>query len=170
MKHFLACMIVFALAAAAGVTPALADDDPDFLSVGAGWYDFNDDRDAVDFRLEYRSGWKMLGFVKPWAGLEATSDRAVYGVAGILVDVFFGRRMVLTPSFGVGAYADGDGKDLGHTIEFRSQLELGYRFDDRSRLSLAVGHISNASLGDVNPGTEIATLYYHIPMRVLTGD
>ncbi|MBO6784517.1 MAG: acyloxyacyl hydrolase, partial [Alphaproteobacteria bacterium] len=62
-------------------------------------------------------------------------------------------------------YADGNGKDLGHTIEFRSQLEIGYRFDDRSRLSFAVSHISNASLGDSNPGTEIATIYYHIPIN-----
>jgi lipid A 3-O-deacylase len=143
-------------------TPAMAD-DPDFLVVGGGWYDFNDDRDAFDFRAEYRSGYKALGFLKPWAGIEVTSDQAFYGLVGVLTDLYFGRRWVLTPSFGAGLYADGNGKDLGHTIEFRSQLEFGYRFDDRSRISLAIGHISNASLGDNNPGTEIATIYYHIP-------
>lgn len=152
------------------VSSALAEDEPDFLSIGLGWYDVNDDMDAVDLRVEYRSDWKMLGIVKPWVGMEVTSDRAAYVVGGLLADIFFGRRVVLTPSFGVGAYLDGDGKDLGHTVEFRSQLELGYRFDDWSRVSLAVGHISNASLGDDNPGTEIATLYYHLPLRSLTGD
>ncbi len=102
---------------------------------------------------------------KPWLGIEATTDQAIYGLGGILVDLYFGRRWVFTPSFGAGAYSDGNGKDLGHTVEFRSQLEFGYRFDDRSRLSMAVSHISNAGLGDSNPGTEIATIYYHIPFR-----
>ncbi len=145
-------------------TPAMAD-DPDFIVVGGGWYDFNDDQDAFDFRLEYRSGYKALGFLKPWAGIEATTEQAVYGAVGVLTDIYFGRRWVFTPSFGAGLYADGNGKDLGHTIEFRSQLEFGYRFDDRSRVSLAVSHISNAGLGDSNPGTEIATIYYHVPLE-----
>jgi hypothetical protein len=168
VKRIQAAILVLALFG--GANAAQADDDPDFLSLGAGWYDFNDDRDAVDFRVEYRSDLKMLGFLKPWVGFEFTTDRAAYGVAGILTDVYFGRRLVLTPSFGIGAYADGDGKDLGHTVEFRSQLELGYRFDDWSRIALAVSHISNASLGDDNPGTEIATVYYHIPIRVFAGE
>ncbi|MEP4378426.1 MAG: acyloxyacyl hydrolase [Alphaproteobacteria bacterium] len=152
-----------AVVALALTAPAAMADDPDFLVIGGGWYDWNDDKDAFDFRAEYRSDYKLAGIVKPWIGIEATSDQAVYGVGGILVDLYFGRRWVFTPSFGAGAYADGNGKDLGHTIEFRSQLEFGYRFDDRSRMSLAVSHISNASLGDNNPGTEIATIYYHIP-------
>lgn len=154
-----ACVIIAGLIF---FTPAMAD-DPDFLVVGGGWYDFNDNRDAFDFRAEYRSGYKALGFLKPWAGIEATSDQAFYGLFGVLTDLYYGRRWVLTPSFGAGLYLDGDGKDLGHTIEFRSQLEFGYRLDDRSRMSLAIGHISNASLADNNPGTEIATVYYHIP-------
>ena len=49
-------------------------------------------------------------------------------------------------------------------MEFRSTIELGYRFDDRSRLSLAFGHLSNAGIGDSNPGTEVLTLYYHLPI------
>lgn len=171
MARILAVLVALALAGSVGATAAgAADDEPDFLSIGAGWYDFNDNMDAADARIEYRSNWKMLGFIKPWAGVEVTSDKAFYGAGGVLVDIYFGRRLVLTPSFGVGAYADGDGKDLGNTIEFRSQLELGYRFDDWSRVSLAVSHISNAGLGDSNPGTEVATIYYHLPLRTITGE
>ena len=147
--------------------PAAQADDPDFLVVGGGWYDWNDDQDAFDFRLEYRSDVKLFGVAKPWFGIEATSEQAIYGLGGIVVDLYFGRRWVFTPNFGVGVYADGDGKDLGHAIEFRSQLELGYRFDNRSRMSLAVSHISNAGLDEKNPGTEIATVYYHIPVSAL---
>ena len=156
-------MLAVAVMAFAFKLPAATADDPDFLVIGGGWYDWNDDKDAVDVRVEYRSDYKLLGFLKPWVGFEATSEQALYAGGGILVDLYFGRRWVFTPSFGAGAYADGDGKDLGHTIEFRSQLEFGYRFDDRSRMSLAVSHLSNAGLGDSNPGTEVATVYYHIP-------
>ena len=108
MKRIMAAMLAGILAGAANTGTALAEDsndefkrltgtalaedEPDFLSLGTGWYDFNDDRDAVDFRVEYRSDLKLLGFVKPWAGFEFTSDGAAYGVAGVLADIFFGRR------------------------------------------------------------------------------
>ena len=161
IRDLAVCALVAGLVFA---TPAAAD-DPDFFVIGGGWYDFNDDQDAVDFRAEYRSGYKIFGAIKPWLGVEATTEEAIYGVGGVLMDLYFGRRWVFTPSFGAGFYADGNGKDLGHAVEFRSQLEIGYRFDDRSRISLAVSHISNASLGDSNPGTEIATIYYHIPIN-----
>ena len=50
-------------------------------------------------------------------------------------------------------------------LEFRSQIELATRFDDRSRLGLAFSHISNASVGERNPGTEILTLTYMVPVE-----
>ncbi|MDP6622047.1 MAG: acyloxyacyl hydrolase, partial [Alphaproteobacteria bacterium] len=64
-------------------------------------------------------------------------------------------------------YHRGQGKDLGHWIEFRSQLELAYRFDDRSRLGVSLSHISNASLDDNNPGTESLMLNYAVPFHRL---
>ncbi len=162
---------ILALAASLGAAslgaaaPARADgDDPSFLVFGLGYYDMNKQDDtAVDFRLEYRHGEKFWIF-KPWVGVEGTSDGAFYGAAGVLVDVYFGTRVVLTPSFGAGLYANGSGKDLGHAVEFRSQIELSYRFDDRSRLGLAFSHISNASIADENPGVEVLNLYYSLPL------
>ena len=159
--------LVMALAVATGAPGGVRADDPSFLTLGLGYFDMNkQDNDAVDFRLEYRHGQKFWIF-KPWVGVEATSDGAVYGAAGVLVDVFFGNRVVLTPSFGAGYYEEGDGKDLGHEIEFRSQIEVSYRFDDRSRLGLAFSHISNASIADDNPGVEILNVYYSIPLESL---
>ena len=164
----IASLVVALFATGVVLVPAASADDPSFLSVGVGWYDIDDDEQAVDLRVEYRASAKYLGFIKPWIGVEVTSDIAAYGAVGILTDIFFGRRVVVTPSFGAGLYADGDGKDLGHAIEFRSQIEFGYRFDDRSRLSLAVSHISNAGLDeDQNPGTNILSVYYHIPLNRL---
>jgi hypothetical protein len=158
----LALVIAAGLGAAA---PARADgDDPSFLVFGLGYYDVNkQNNSAADFRLEYRHGEKLWIF-KPWVGVEGTSDGAFYGAAGILIDVYFGKRLVLTPSFGAGLYADGDGKELGHAVEFRSQIEIAYRFDNRARLGLAFSHISNASIGDKNPGVEILNVYYSLPL------
>ncbi len=83
------------------------------------------------------------------------------------MDIYFGNRWVLTPNTAVGAYAEGDGQDLGHVIEFRSGFKLAYRFDDRSRVGVAIHHLSNASIGDDNPGTETALIYYSIPLTSL---
>ncbi len=162
-------LVLAAVAGAPGRARADAD-DPAFVSLGLGYYDINRQSDeAVDFRLEYRHGEKLWIF-KPWVGIEGTSDGALYAAAGILVDVFFGRRVVVTGSFGAGYYEEGDGKDLGNELEFRSQIEIAYRFDDRSRLGLAFSHISNASIADINPGVEILNLYYSIPLTRLLGE
>ena len=100
----------------------------------------------------------------------ATTDAATYGYAGIGVDVFFGPRWVATPTFAAGIYGNGDGKDLGNAVEFRSGLEVAYRFDDRSRLGLSFTHISNAGIGDRNPGVESLVLMYSVPFDRLFAD
>ena len=144
-----------------------AGQDPSFVSLGVGVYDVIEGADrAADFRLEYRHR-KGLWIFKPWAGIEATSDGAFYGVVGFYSDFYFGRRIVVSPSVGTGAYHDGGGLDLGSVFEIRSQLEIAYRFNDRSRLGVAVSHISNASVSDRNPGTEIVTVYYSLPLGAI---
>jgi len=169
-RGFAAAVSCLALIGAwlAGPPPTLAEaDDPALVALGVGWYDFNKHtEEAVDFRLEYRHD-ETVWLFKPWLGIEATSDGAVYGVAGLLVDLDLGSRFVLTPSVGVGAYHDGNGKDLGSGLEFRTQIELAYRFADHSRLGLAVSHISNADFGDSNPGAEVINLYYAVPIGAL---
>ncbi|NKB19827.1 MAG: hypothetical protein GKS01_04700 [Alphaproteobacteria bacterium] len=70
----------------------------------------------------------------------------------------------MTPSFAVGAYDDSKGKDLGHTIEFRSGVELAWRFDNQMRLGLTLYHLSNAGIGDRNPGTEVLSLGLSVPL------
>lgn len=148
--------------------PAVAD-DPDFLSVGLGWYDWNREKDeTAELRLEYRSDKKFWIF-KPFGAVGATPDGTMFAGAGVLVDVYLGRRFVLTPSFAPHLYYKGNSHvNLDYPLEFRSQIEAAYRFDDRSRLGIAVSHYSNAGLGTHNPGTEVATIYYSIPLSKLT--
>lgn len=170
MKKYLS---LAALVLTCFTAPAIAQDtmlgegdtNTDYLSVGVGVWDITQDDDmATDFRLEYRDGDSLFWEIKPWGGLEVTTDGSVWAGAGILADLNITPNIYIVPSFGVGLYAQGSNdKDLGSPLEFRSQLEGGYQFMNGHRLGLAFGHISNADIGSDNPGTEILNLYYHIP-------
>jgi len=183
---------VWLLAVAASLSlavPAAAASDTDLISIGGGIFDQDiidpdigfldvsetDSKDeAADFRLEYRFGTSLVPFIepyaklKPWVGAEFTSDGAVYGAGGVLLDVPIG-PFVFTPSFGAGLYSNGAGKDLGSVLEFRTQFEVGYQFENQSRFSLSYSHISNAEISDTNPGANILSLYYHLPSSWLFG-
>ena len=164
------CFLVAAFVHAPGsVTLAGDAGRPAHIALGFGVYDVLNHEDRTsDLRVEYRSHRRLWSF-GPWFGLEVTGDRALFGLGGLLFDLNLGPRWVLTLSGGVGVYGDGDGKDLGHTIELRSQIEMGYRFARCARLGLAFSHTSNAGLGDINPGAEVATIYYAIPLERRSG-
>ncbi len=173
MERRILSLLSFLLLVAGGLiggpSPARAG-DPAFLTVGAGLFDFNDDKTTGMGAVEYRSEKKFL-FLKPFGGLMMNGDLGGDIYLGVLVDIFFGRRLVVTPNFAPSLYWKGSsGKDLGHALEFRSGLEIAYRFDDRSRLGLAVHHLSNASISSNNPGTELLTLYYSLPLDSLFDD
>ena len=68
-----------------------------------------------------------------------------------------------TPNFGVGYYNDGSGKKLGNEIQFRTGLEISYKLSNNNRIGLSFSHISNANLGDKNPGVEVLSISYHVP-------
>ena len=57
----------------------------------------------------------------------------------------------------IGYYDRGKSLDLGYNLEFRSQIEFSYALGE-SRIGFNLNHISNAGLGDTNPGTESATV------------
>ncbi len=128
LRRFIFAGVAFAVYMSLAPQSAAEEESnsPSLLALGAGYYDFaKNDNTAVDFRLEYRSDlelWKL----QPWLGLEVTTDRAVYSAGGLFVDLALDSHWVLTPSAGVGAYYDGDGKNLGSKVAFRLQAELSY--------------------------------------------
>jgi hypothetical protein len=166
-KSLIGESVAVALSGGPAAAQSLSVDDPSFISLGAGAFDVLHDGPAGELRGEFRSGHKLLGFLKPFVGVSATTDGAVYGYGGFGVDLYFGQRWVLTPNAAVGAFGHGDGKDLGSTVEFRTGAELAYRFDDRSRLGLDFHHTSNAGIGSRNPGAETLMLMYSIPLNLL---
>lgn len=168
-RGFVAAAVLVALGWI-GLPAAAQADDPAFLSFGAGYFDFNRQKEeGAEFRLEYRSAYKLWQ-LKPFVAVAGTTTGQGFVGAGVLMDIYFGRRLVVTPSFAPHFYFGGNDKlDLDYPLEFRSQIEAAYRFDDRSRLGLAISHYSNASLGDTNPGTETVSVYYSVPFSTLFG-
>ena len=162
---------VSALTAAAllASTPALAQDNfslPEGLwQFSIGYYDVFDDEEAVDLRIEYRPNSVIfVENLKPFVGAEVTSDASVWVGAGFLYDWNVANEWYVTPSIGAGLYAQGSSDlDLGHVVEFRSQLEVSYEFEDETRVGMSLSHLSNAGLDDHNPGTEILSLSYSVP-------
>lgn len=162
-----AAALVMAVAGFAGSAQA---QDPSFLTFSAGKFDFNRQKnESVEFGVQWRGSEKLWIF-QPMVGAMGTTDVSGNIYAGISLDIFLGNRLVFRPSFAPGLYTKGSkGHDLGHVIEFRSGAEIAYRFDDRSRLGLEVYHLSNAHLGDKNPGEESIVLTYSIPTSKLFG-
>lgn len=170
VRQGLLAVAAIAIAAFGGIDglaprPAVAQ-DPNFLTLSLGYFDIvHHDDTALAGGIEWMST-KRLWIFQPMIGAMATTDATLYGYAGFGTDFFFGNRWVVTPSIAVGAYSEGDGKDLGHTVEFRSAITVAYRFDNRSRVGLRFYHLSNAGLGDGrNPGVEVLDVTYSIPLR-----
>lgn len=162
----LLAVFAFALALPPAGT-ARAEDDPSFLTFGVGKFDIIHDRETdAELRLDYRFGNKFWIFKPFLTGAYVTNGMSFLG-AGVLVDVYLGNRWVITPQFSPTWWrGKTDELDLGYGLEFRSRIELAYRFDNRARLGLSIDHSSNAGFGDRNPGTESLMINYSLPMSV----
>ena len=58
----------------------------------------------------------------------------------------------IIPSFAPGYYEQGDGKDLGMALEFKSEIKFSFDIFKDSKLGYSYSHISNNDWGDKNPG------------------
>ena len=142
-------------------------------------FDGSEKNQASDFRYDFRSDKTLFDigpeednffFLKPFFGFEYTSDNASYFLTGIYLEDNIGQlfegnesRFYFTPSFGAGIYNDGSGKKLGNDLQFRTSLEVSFEFKNKNRIGISLSHISNANLGDKNPGVEILSISYHVP-------
>lgn len=159
---FTACALLIAMTA-----PLAAQEDagPESgLAFSAGLFDIGQSEKAVEAGLEYRFAarrvWRFD--VKPAIGVSGNEDGAVWAYLGFRTDWSLGERWVLTPSFAASYYEQGDSKDLGHALEFRSGLEIARRLRNGHRLGFLLYHLSNASISADNPGEESFLLTYSL--------
>ncbi|WP_075522039.1 acyloxyacyl hydrolase [Candidatus Pelagibacter communis] len=122
-----------------------------------GNFDFSDHKQkAILFGIQHQNENlnrnTFLGNISPITGGFITENSAAYVYTGVEWNVDMGGGLLFTPSFAPGLYHEGDGKDLGHVLEFKSEVQLSYATSDKSSFGLSYNHVSNASLGDKNPG------------------
>ncbi len=126
------------------------------FNVYSGMFDFSDDGKrstliGVQHQNENLNRDTFFGNISPITGALITGDNASYIYTGIQAQYRIGNLNV-TPSFTPGLYHEGDGKDLGHLVEFKSEVQISLDIFKNSELGFSYNHISNASLGDKNPG------------------
>ena len=122
-----------------------------------GNFDFSDDKQkAVLFGFQHQNENlerdTFLGIASPVTGAFITENSAAYIYTGVEWNYSLSDKLNLTPSFTPGIYHEGNGKDLGHAIEFKTELQANYSISEGTNLGLSYNHLSNASLGVKNPG------------------
>ena len=135
---------------------SLAEEKRSAVNFYTGMFDFSDDgKKSALYGIEhqnenlYRD--TIFGRISPVTGAMITADSATYFYTGIETNYSIG-SLNITPSFTPGWYTQGGGKDLGHPIEFKSEVQLSLDLTEGSNLGMSYNHVSNASLGDKNPG------------------
>lgn len=124
------------------------------FAVSLGWYEPDRPEDAIEVAFDVHYGPELFWGIRPQAGLLATSEGTVYGWSGFRVRLpIRSERWRIDLSSGVGLFDEGDGKDLGGVVEFRSGIDVLRQFKNGQALGLGFHHISNAGIYDKNPGS-----------------
>ena len=126
------------------------------LNFFTGMFDFSDTQQASGLiGLQHQNDGlfreSFLGKLSPITGGFLTEKNAFYLYTGAQAEYDLG-LITITPSFAPGYYNFGDGKDLGSALEFKSEVQVSLNLSDSTEFGMSYNHISNASLGDKNPG------------------
>jgi len=158
MKKIASNILITFLALCFTSLGSVADENTRDSEINAyvGNFDFSDVKQrAILFGFQHRnpqlSRETFLGKLSPITGGFITENKALYVYTGAQADFEFG-SFTITPSFAPGYYNQGDGKDLGYPLEFKSEVQISLDLNDSTRLGMSYNHISNASLGSKNPG------------------
>ncbi|MBM1634968.1 acyloxyacyl hydrolase [Sulfitobacter mediterraneus] len=137
------------------------------LVIGSGVVEFNSNLAANDrqFTFEYRFDpyreWDK-GQISWGVAVVGHASGDVWAGAGLIAQRHFGDRWFAEASLMPGLYFEnGPATALGHTIEFRSVLAVGYEITKTSSISLAIDHRSNGGLSEFNPGSNGLSLRFH---------
>ena len=126
------------------------------LNFFTGIFDFSDTKQAAGvLGLQHQNDElfreSFLGRISPITGGFLTEKNAFYLYTGAQAEYDLG-LITITPSFAPGYYNYGDGKDLGSVLEFKSEVQVSLNLSESTEFGMSYNHISNASLGDKNPG------------------
>ena len=130
--------------------------NPTEINFFTGMFDFSDHKQASGIiGLQHQNDElfrnSFLGKLSPITGGFITEKNAFYLYTGAQAEYDMG-LITVTPSFAPGYYNYGDGKDLGYPLEFKTEVQVSLNLSENTELGMSYNHISNASLGDKNPG------------------
>ena len=145
--------LVFSLLAS---SVSFSEEKKSGINFYTGMFDFSDDKKrsslfGVEHQNENLYRDTIFGRLSPVSGMMVTADNAAYFYTGVEANLDLG-LFKLTPSFTPGLYSQGDGKDLGHPLEFKSEVQLSMDLGETTNFGMSYNHVSNASLGEKNPG------------------
>ena len=156
LKRTTTILIVLLFSNLSSMADEIKVDNNTEFNVCTGMFDFSDDGKrstliGFQHQNENLNRDTFLGNLSPITGAMITADNAMYFYTGIQAQYKLG-SLNLTPSFTPGYYNEGNGKDLGHALEFKSEIQLSLELPKDSQIGFSYNHLSNASLGDKNPG------------------
>ena len=158
MKKFTLNILIALIALCFVNFVSVADEDLNEteLNIFTGLFDFSDHKQKAGLvGLQHQNEGlfrkSFLGKLSPITGGFLTENNAYYLYSGVQAEYNLG-FLSITPSFAPGYYHYGDGKDLGHPLEFKSEVQVSFDLSDSTHLGMSYNHISNASLGSKNPG------------------
>ena len=102
----------------------------------------------------------------PFFGAFATLDASAMAFGGFQVLMPLGSTIEARPFFGLGAYHEGDGKDLGSVVLFHVGLTMFYKFSNDHRLGFSYSHQSHGDIfsSDNNHGANNLLLSFAMPL------
>ena len=147
-------LVLFAFNAKAEEIKNISEHEYNFYT---GNFDFSDNKQKailVGFQHQNENLERatFLGNASPITGGFITENSAAYIYTGVEWNYKISEKLKFTPSFAPGIYHEGNGKDLGHALEFKTEIQASYSLSESTSLGMSYNHISNASLGDKNPG------------------
>ncbi|MDC0364732.1 acyloxyacyl hydrolase [Candidatus Pelagibacter sp.] len=156
LKNFCLTLIFVFSVFALNAEEIKTDNQDTEFNVYTGMFDFSDQGKrstliGFQHQNENLNRDTFLGNLSPITGAFITADSAGYIYTGVQAQYKIG-ALNITPSFMPGLYHQGDGKDLGHILEFKSEVQLSLDISKSTELGFSYNHLSNASLGDKNPG------------------
>tara|TARA_B110000438_G_C15581050_1_gene549634 strand:+ start:212 stop:724 length:513 start_codon:yes stop_codon:yes gene_type:complete len=158
MKKFTVTILIFIVTSGFISFKALSEENAKNTQVNVftGLFDFSDDKQkagliGIQHQNDDLFKESFLGRISPITGGFLTANSAAYMYSGVQAEYEVG-IFKITPSFAPGYYHDGNGKDLGSPLEFKSEVQLSLNLSETSKFGMSYNHISNASLGDKNPG------------------
>jgi|TARA_B100001093_G_C26203019_1_gene748787 hypothetical protein len=127
------------------------------ITIFGGTYDYDDDNTSNLFGLNYHledNNFNLFDIldINPVIGAFVTGKSASMLYSGFETNI--GQdKLYLNLSSSAGLYDNGDGKDLGNMLQFKSEVNVFFKISKSSEVGFGSHHISNAGLSSVNPGT-----------------